>query len=245
MKTSRIAPFRTATREQWLADRQTLLRQEKEFNRQRDLLSARRRELPWVKIAQDYTFDSPSGRVSLAGLFGDKSQLIVYHFMLGPGWEEGCKGCSFVSDHFDGALPHLSARDIAFTAVSSAPLAEILAFKRRMGWHFNWVSAAGTSFNHDYHVSFTPEEMASEKVTYNFKSVEPRMEELPGLSVFARDASGAVYHTYSTYSRGLDLLVGAYNLIDLVPKGRDEDGLEQSMSWVRHHDRYEPAPAEA
>lgn len=230
---------------EWLNERKRFLAKEKDFDRQRDALSAERRSLPWEKVEKEYVFEGPNGKETLAQLFDSRSQLIVYHFMLGPGWEEGCKGCSFVSDHFDGALPHLSARDIAFTAVSSAPLAEILTFKRRMGWHFNWVSAAGTSFNHDYHVSFTPEEMASEKVTYNFKSVEPRMEELPGLSVFARDASGAVYHTYSTYSRGLDLLVGAYNLIDLVPKGRDEDGLEQGMSWVRHHDRYEPAPAEA
>lgn len=245
MKTSTTSAPRTATREQWLAARKELLAQEKTLDRQRDQLASRRRELPWVKVEEAYTFGSTAGRVSLADLFGDKSQLIVYHFMLGPGWEEGCRGCSFVSDHFDGALPHLSARDAAFTAVSSAPLPEILAFKKRMGWRFNWVSAAGTSFNHDYHVTFTPEEMASDKVIYNFQPIEPRMEELPGLSVFARDASGTVYHTYSTYSRGLDLLIGAYNLIDLVPKGRDEAGLEQSMSWVRHHDRYEPASAHA
>jgi predicted dithiol-disulfide oxidoreductase (DUF899 family) len=245
MKTSSTVPPRTATREQWLADRQALLRQEKEFNRLRDQLSARRRELPWVRIDQDYTFDSSAGRVSLAGLFDGKSQLIVYHFMLAPGWEEGCRGCSFVADHFDGAIPHLGARDIAFAAVSTAPLPEILAFRQRMGWRFKWVSSAGTRFNHDYHVTFTPAEMAAETVTYNYSQIKPRMEELPGLSVFARDAAGAVYHTYSTYSRGLDLLIGAYNLIDLVPKGRDEAGLEQSSSWVRHHDRYEPAGIEA
>ncbi len=221
----------------WLAARRELLREEKEFSKLRDRLAARRRKLPWVRVSEDYTFDSPQGRVSLAQLFGDRSQLVVYHYMLGPGWEEGCRGCSFVSDHFDGALPHLAARDVSFVAVSRAPLAEIRRFKRRMGWKFDWVSSHGTSFNHDFGVSFTDEEIKSGKIEYNFGVRKGGMDELPGLSVFARGPDGAVYRTYSTYSRGLDLLIGTYNLLDLVPKGRDEDS-EAPMKWVRLHDRY-------
>lgn len=242
MKTS-PAPS-VVSREQWLAARLELLRAEKDFNRQRDALAARRLTLPWVAIEQDYVFESTAGRVSLADLFDGRSQLLVYHFMLGPGWEEGCRGCSFVSDHFDGALPHLAARDIAFAAVSRAPLAEILPFKRRMGWRFPWVSSAGSSFNFDYHVSFTDAEMQSGQVNYNYQPKEVPMEEMPGLSAFARGEDGRLYHTYSTYSRGLDLLVGTYNLIDLAPRGRNEDP-EAPMSWVRHHDRYETVPAGA
>ena len=224
--------------EKWLAARREFLRQEKEFSRVRDHIAARRRELPWVKVDQAYTFDSPAGRVALADLFEGRSQLIVYHFMLAPGWEEGCRGCSYVSDHFDGALPHLGARDIAFAAVSSAPLDELLRFKERMGWQFNWVSSHGTSFNRDFRVSFTPAEVAAGKAEYNFGLNEIGGDEMPGLSVFARGADGTVYRTYSTYSRGLDQLIGTYNLLDLVPKGRDEDA-EAPMKWVRLHDRYD------
>ena len=225
----------------WLTARLALLRQEKAFDRARDQLSARRRTLPWVKVDQDYVFTTSTGKKSLAELFDGRSQLIVYHFMLGPDWEEGCRGCSYVSDHFDGAVAHLGARDVTLTAVSRAPLKKLLAFKKRMGWKFPWVSSDGTTFNYDYHVSFTPEEMASGKVQYNYGLREAGMDEMPGLSVFARDKAGNVYHTYSTYSRGLDLLIGTYNLLDLVPKGRDEAGLERSMQWVRHHDRYSTA----
>jgi len=229
--------------EQWLAARRELLREEKEFTRLRDRLAARRRELPWVKVEKPYVFESPAGRVSLADLFGSRSQLIVYHFMFGPGWEEGCKSCSYLSDHLAPAVVHLQARDVAFAAISHAPLAEFTPFKQRMGWTFNWVSSHGSDFNRDFHVSFTPEEIADgKKVDYNFGLTEVPIEELPGLSVFARDAAGAVYHTYSTYSRGLDLLIGTYNLLDLVPKGRNEDP-EATMSWVRHHDRYDHAAA--
>jgi len=224
--------------EKWLAARREFLREEKEFSRLRDRLAARRRELPWVKITTPYVFESTGGRVSLADLFDDRSQLIIYHFMLPPSWEEGCRGCSFVSDHFDGAIPHLHARDVAFTAVSSAPLDKILRFKERMGWKFNWVSSHGTTFNRDFRVSFTPEEVEAGKADYNFGRNEIMMEEMPGLSVFARDAAGEVCRTYSTYSRGLDLLINTYNLLDLVPKGRDEDP-EAPMKWVRHHDRYD------
>ena len=240
MKSHSFENPRIVSPEQWLAARREFLREEKQFSQLRDQLAARRRELPWAKVAAPYVFDTPLGRVPLAELFEGRRQLIVYHFMLAPGWEEGCRGCSFVSDHFDGAIAHLHARGIAFTAVSSAPLDEIERFKARMGWKFNWVSSAGTTFNRDFGVSFTPEEVEAHEGDYNFGRQWIGMEEMPGLSVFARDAAGEVYRTYSTYSRGLDVLIGAYNLIDLTPKGRDEEA-EYPMKWVRHHDRYEDA----
>ncbi len=243
MKSKPTTKPKTVTPAQWLAARRKLLRQEKEFTRLRDKLSANRRKLPRVRIEKPYVFESPRGRVKLADLFEGRSQLIVYHFMLGPGWEEGCKSCSFVSDHLAAAEVHLKAKDVTLAVISHAPLAEIMPFKRRMGWTFPWVSAHGSDFNQDFHVSFTPEEMADgKKVYYNFGLTEIPIEELPGLSVFARDAAGKVYHTYSTYSRGLDPLVGTYQLLDLTPKGRDEDP-EATMSWVRHHDRYAHATA--
>ena len=225
--------------EKWLAARREFLREEKEFSKLRDRLAARRRELPWTRVAAPYTFDSADGRVSLAELFGDHSQLIVYHFMLAPGWEEGCRGCSFVSDHFDGTLAHLAARDVSFTAVSLAPLAEIERFKARMGWRFPWVSSHGTPFNRDLGVSFTPAEMEAGKADYNFGLNDIMVDEMPGLSVFARGADDEIYRTYSTYSRGLDPLINTYNLLDLTPQGRHEDPAAP-MSWVRHHDRYGP-----
>ena len=229
--------------ENWLAARREFLREEKEFFRTRDRIAEKRRTLPWVKVDTDYVFESPTGRATLAELFEGRSQLIVYHFMLAPGWEEGCRGCSFVSDHFDGALAHVNARDIAFTAVSSAPLAEIERFKARMGWKFNWVSSHGTTFNRDFRVSFTLAEVEIGLADYNFGVNEIGADEMPGLSVFARGAGGEVYRTYSTYSRGLDLLINAYNLIDLTPKGRNEDP-EAPMKWVRLHDNYvQPANA--
>ena len=224
--------------EKWLAARREFLREEKEFSKLRDRLAAHRRELPWVKVEQPYVFESSQGRRSLAEMFEGRSQLIVYHFMLAAGWEDGCRGCSFVSDHFDGALPHVNARDVSFTAVSIAPLEEIERYKARMGWKFNWVSSHGTSFNRDFRVSFTAEEVEAGQADYNFGLNKIGMEEMPGLSVFARGADGAVYRTYSTYARGLDLLIGAYNLLDLVPQGRDEDS-EAPMKWVRLHDRYD------
>jgi predicted dithiol-disulfide oxidoreductase (DUF899 family) len=242
MKNNTIDNPTVVSPEKWLAARREFLREVKEFSKLRDRMAARRRELPWVKVEPPYSFESPSGRLSLAQLFDGRSQLIVYHFMLAPGWEEGCRGCSFVSDHFDGATAHLNARDVSFTAVSSATLAEIERFKGRMGWHFNWVSSHGTSFNRDLHVSFTPEEVEAGKADYNFGLNGIGMSEMPGLSVFARGPDGSVYRTYSTYSRGLDPLIGAYNLLDLVPKGRDED-TEAPMKWVRLHDQYEPVTA--
>ena len=229
---------RVVLQEEWLDARKAHLAHEKEFTRQRDQLSAERRQLPWGKVEKDYVFDGPSGKETLADLFGGRSQLIVYHFMLGPGWKEGCKSCSFLADHFDGSALHLAQRDVTLVAVSRAPLPEIEAFKERMGWKFKWVSAFGNDFNRDYHVSFAPDEMAKGKVYYNYDVQEFPSEEAPGASVFYKNAAGEIFHTYSAYARGLDILVGAYNFLDLAPKGRDEDGLPFTMDWVRHHDRY-------
>lgn len=244
MKTNSFKNPTVVSPEKWLAARRELLREEKEFTKSRDRLAARRRELPWVKVDKAYTFEAPGGRVSLADLFEGRSQLVVQHFMLGPGWEEGCKSCSFMMDHFNAAAVHLPARDVSFAAVSRAPLAEILPFKERMDWKVNWVSAHDTDFNFDYHVSFTPEEMAGGKVYYNYGPREFPFEEAPGVSVFARDAAGTIYHTYSTYGRGVEFIMGTYHILDLVPKGRDEEGLEYGMEWLRHHDRYDQ-PADA
>jgi predicted dithiol-disulfide oxidoreductase (DUF899 family) len=223
---------------EWLDARSEFLRKEKEFTRLRDELSRERRALPWEKVEKQYEFDSTRGKVTLADLFDGRSQLVVYHFMFGPGWEAGCPSCSYVADHFDGPAIHLANRDTTLAVVSRAPLAEIEVFKKRMGWKFQWVSSFGSDFNFDYHVSFTPEQKAAGKVYYNYAMGEFPSEEGPGASVFARDAAGEVFHTYSSYARGLDILLGAYNILDLVPKGRDEEGLAFSMSWVRHHDRY-------
>jgi predicted dithiol-disulfide oxidoreductase (DUF899 family) len=223
---------------EWLAARKELLRQEKEFTRQRDQLSELRRELPWVKVDKHYVFEGPSGKEALGDLFGSKSQLIIYHFMFGPSWEEGCPSCSFLADHFEGSLVHLANRDVSFVAVSRAPLPEIEAFKKRMGWHFKWVSSFGNDFNFDYNVSFTKDDIAQHKTYYNYQNQDFPREEAPGGSVFYKNAAGNLFHTYSTYGRGLDILLGAYNYLDMVPKGRGEDGLDFTMSWVRHHDRY-------
>lgn len=222
---------------EWLVARKDLLRREKEFNRQRDALSAARRDLPMVKVNKEYVFEGSNGKETLADLFEGRSQLIVYHFMFGPGWEEGCKSCSYLADHFDGANWHLPHRDVTLVVVSRAPLAEFAPYKKRLGWRFKWVSSYGSDFNFDYHVSFTPEEEKKNKVNYNYATEEFMSDELPGLSVFYKDESGDVFHTYSTYARGLDTLVGAYNFLDLVPKGRDEDP-DSTMSWVRRHDQY-------
>jgi predicted dithiol-disulfide oxidoreductase (DUF899 family) len=223
---------------EWLAARTELLAKEKQFTRERDALSAERRKLPWVKVEKDYVFDGPEGKVTLASLFGEHSQLVVYHFMFGPGWEEGCKSCSYLADHFDGPSLHLAHRDVTLLAVSRAPLPQIQAFQKRMGWRFPWVSSYENDFNHDYHVSFSKDEIAQGEVYYNYQNIPGPMEELPGLSVFYKDAEGAIFHTYSTYARGLDILVGTYNFLDFAPKGRDEDELKFSMAWVRHHDKY-------
>ncbi len=238
---------RVVSQGEWLVARKAHLAAEKAFTRARDDLSRQRRELPWVKVEKNYVFDAPSGRKTLADLFDGRSQLIVYHFMLGPGWEAGCPSCSFLADHFDGANIHLAQRDVTLAVVSRAPLAEIKTFKNRMGWRFPWVSSFGSDFNFDFHVSFTDAESAGGKVYYNYKVDEFPSQEAPGASVFFKDTDGAIYHTYSGYGRGLDMFVGAYHFLDIVPKGRDEDALPWSMAWVRHHDRYdeshEPASA--
>jgi predicted dithiol-disulfide oxidoreductase (DUF899 family) len=236
------ADQKVVSREQWLAARTALLTKEKALTRQRDALARERQELPWVRIDKDYTFDTPQGRKTLADLFNGRSQLAIYHFMLGPGWPEGCPSCSMAADGFDAVAIHLAQRDVCLTAVSRAPLAEIQTFKRRMGWHFPWASSHGTDFNRDFGVLFTAAERQAGH-TYNYGSMTdfPK-EDAPGLSVFARGADGAVYHTYSTYARGLDALLGVYTFLDLTPKGRDEARLPWPMAWVRHHDKYEPNP---
>jgi predicted dithiol-disulfide oxidoreductase (DUF899 family) len=224
---------------EWLAARKELLRKEKEFTRLREEISQRRREMPWEKVEKQYVFDGPRGKETLADLFGGRRQLIVYHFMFGPGWKEGCPSCSFLADGFDGAAVHLAHRDTTFLAISRAPLPEIEAFQKRMGWRFKWVSSFANDFNRDYHVTFSNEERASGKVYYNYEMTEFPADEGPGTSVFYKNEAGEVFHTYSSYARGLDAMVSTYNWLDIAPKGRDEDGLAFSMAWVRHHDRYE------
>jgi predicted dithiol-disulfide oxidoreductase (DUF899 family) len=223
---------------EWLAARKVLLAKEKEFTRQRDELSRLRRELPWEKVEKQYIFEGPNGKETLADLFDKRSQLIVYHFMLGPGWKEGCPSCSYLADHYDGATIHLANRDVTLAVISRATYPEIEAFKKRMGWRFKWVSSFGSDFNYDYQVSARKGENAGSKVLYNYELMEFPSEERPGASVFYKDAAGDIFHTYSTYARGLDILVGAYNFLDLAPKGRDEAGLAHTMAWVRHHDKY-------
>ncbi|HEY5895029.1 MAG TPA: DUF899 domain-containing protein [Chthoniobacterales bacterium] len=229
---------KVVSREEWIAARKELLKKEKESTRLRDQLSAERRKLPWVKVEKNYVFDAPGGKVALADLFAGRNQLVIQHFMFGPDWQEGCPSCSFMADHIGGALPHLAARDVTLVAVSRAPLAKIEAFKKRMGWQFKWVSSYGGDFNADFHVSFTEEEMARGKVNYNYTLQEFPSAEAPGLSVFYKDADGDVFHTYSTYGRGVEVLMGTYRILDMVPKGRDEDHLAFDMEWVRYHDRY-------
>jgi predicted dithiol-disulfide oxidoreductase (DUF899 family) len=233
------------SRERWLAERSKLLAREKELTRLHDRVAAERRALPWVRIDKDYVFDAPEGRRTLADLFAGRSQLLVQHFMFGPGWEQGCPSCSYMADHVDGMKVHLAHRDVSFVAVSRAPLAEIERFRRRMGWHFKWVSSHGSDFNRDFHVSFTPEERASGAVDYNYQMQPFPAEEAPGISVFRKGEGGEVFHTYSTYGRGVEVMMGTYQLLDLTPKGRDEQNAAHTMDWVRHHDRYEPQPAAA
>lgn len=224
---------------EWIEARQKHLAKEKEFTRLRDELSRQRRELPWEKVEKNYVFEGSRGKESLGDLFDGRSQLIVYHFMMGPGWSAGCPSCSYLADHYDGMTIHLAHRDVTLAVVSRAPYAEIEAFKKRMGWRFHWVSSFGNDFNYDYHVSFTPEERAKGKVNYNYTQMDFPSDEAPGASVFFKDAQHSIFHTYSAYARGLDILVGTYNFLDLAPKGRDEEGLAHSMAWVRHHDKYE------
>jgi predicted dithiol-disulfide oxidoreductase (DUF899 family) len=239
MGQSSITNHPVVSQERWIAERKKLLARERELTHLRDQIARERRALPWVRIDKVYTFDASVGTRTLADLFEGRHQLMVQHFMLGPGWEQGCPSCSFMADHTDGMNVHLAHRDVTFVAISRAPLAEVERFRRRMGWQFNWVSSFGSDFNHDFHVSFTPQE-AKGHVYYNYDTQPFECEELPGISVFYKDDAGDVFHTYSTYRRGVEAMMGTYNLLDLTPKGRDErDG---PMAWVRHHDRYEPAP---
>jgi predicted dithiol-disulfide oxidoreductase (DUF899 family) len=232
---------KVVSQSEWLTARKALLAKEKEFSHARDKLSEARRALPWVKVDKSYVFDGPNGKQSLADLFDGRGQLIVYHFMLGPGWKDGCPSCSFLADHFDGAAIHLAQRDVTLVVVSRAPLAEIEAYKKRMGWKFKWVSSYDNDFNHDFHVSFTKDELAN-GAEYNYSTGKIPSEELPGLSAFIKNEAGGVLHTYSSYARGLDILVGTYNFLDMAPKGRDEGALPWTMAWVRRHDEYESAP---
>jgi predicted dithiol-disulfide oxidoreductase (DUF899 family) len=241
MTTTTLERPRIATPADWLAARKALLKKEKELTHLRDALALERQALPWVRVEKKYVFDAPGEKKSLADLFDGRSQLAVYHFMFGPEWPQGCSSCSMVGDGIDGVLPHLLQRDVTFTAISRAPLPKLEAFKSRMGWRFPWASSSANTFNQDFRVSFTQEELASGKI-YNYGTVGFPSEEAPGLSIFAKDPSGNVYHTYSTFGRGLEELLGVYFFLDRVPKGRDEAGMKPNpMAWVRHHDKY-PAP---
>ncbi len=230
---------KVVSREAWLEARKQLLAKEKDFTRLRDQLNQARRDLPWERVDQDYVFEGPTGKVSLSDLFADKSQLIVYHFMFDPSDEEGCPHCSFWADNFNGIPMHLNQRDVRFVAVSRAPLGKLEAFKRRMGWNFTWVSSFDSDFNHDYHVSFTPEELARGEAFHNYAPANPGLADREGISVFYKDQNGNVFHTYSAYARGIDMVNGAYQFLDLVPKGRDEAGHDNPQYWVRHHDKYD------
>jgi predicted dithiol-disulfide oxidoreductase (DUF899 family) len=236
--TTNLATAKIVPSEEWTAARKELLAKEKEFTRLRDELSRKRRELPWERIEKQYVFDGPKGKETLADLFDGRSQLIVYHFMFGPGWKEGCPSCSYLADSFDGATVHLAARDTTFLVISRATLPEIEAFKKRMGWKFKWVSSFGSDFNPDFQVSLAKDEPQTGNVYYNYEMMEFPSEEMPGASVFYK-RDGQVFHTYSTYARGLDIMLPTYNWLDLTSKGRDEEGLAFSMAWVRHHDRYD------
>jgi predicted dithiol-disulfide oxidoreductase (DUF899 family) len=228
----------TTTRDKWLEARRDLIAAEKDLTRRSDEVARLRRQLPWVRVEKNYVFEGPDGPVTLADLFEGRTQLIVQQFMLAPGWEEGCKSCSFMADHTDGMTIHLAHRDVTMVAISRAPLAEIERFRQRMGWQFMWVSSYGSDFNYDFGVSFTPEQMAEGKIDYNFGEWPQLGEEWPGVSVFYKDDAGDVSHTYSTYGRGVEVMMGTYRLLDLTPKGRDEQP-GRNMAWVRHHDRYE------
>jgi predicted dithiol-disulfide oxidoreductase (DUF899 family) len=228
------------TRDEWTAARKELLNKEKELTRLTDQLNAERRNLPWVKVEKSYIFDTPEGRKTLAELFDGRSQLIVYHFMFGPEAKEGCVGCSFFADHVDGPNSHISHHDVAFVAISRASLSQLEAYKNRMGWHFKWVSSSGSDFNYDFHVSFKKDDLAKGKVYYNYEMTDASMEDLHGMSVFFKDESGAIFHTYSSYGRGDERGLGAYMFLDLTPNGRNETGPGFNLTdWVRRHDKYE------
>jgi len=232
-----MARHTVVSRKDWLAARKALLTKEKKFTRLRDQLSKERRQLPWVKVDKDYAFDGPQGTETLSELFDGRSQLIVYHFMFGPDWDAGCKHCSFWADNFDRIIVHLNHRDVTMVVASRAPYHKLESYKKRMGWNFKWVSSGNTDFNFDYHVSFTPEEEAKKKAFFNYKIQDPDSSDREGASVFFKDAKGNVFHTYSTYARGIDMVNAAYHYLDLVPKGRDESNL--GPSWLCRHDEYD------
>jgi predicted dithiol-disulfide oxidoreductase (DUF899 family) len=232
------------SQEEWIAARKQLLAKEKELTRHRDEVNAARRALPWVKIEKAYVFDTPDGKRTLAELFDGRSQLIVQHFMFGPDWQEGCTGCSFGADHIDGPMQHLVHHDVTYVAMSRAPLEKLLAYKKRMGWKFNWVSSAGSDFNYDFNVSFKRADLDKGRIFYNYEMIESQMDELPGSSVFYKDENGDIFHTYSSYGRGNEEVLGAYMLLDMTPKGRNENGPHRNlMDWVKRHDEYENAVA--
>jgi predicted dithiol-disulfide oxidoreductase (DUF899 family) len=232
-------PTQVVSKDAWLKARLELLKKEKAHSRARDELTRARQALPWLKVEKNYTFEAPDGQVTLGELFEGKCQLIVQHFMFDPAWEKGCKSCSFMADHMDRSVVHIAQRDTAYAAVSKAAVAKLERFKKRMGWTFNWVSSVNSGFNTDFHVSFTEEELKNSEAYYNFRehTTFPG-KEAPGVSVFARDDAGVVYHTYSVYGRGLETFMGAYDLLDIVPKGRDEAGLSYGMEWLRLKDEY-------
>ncbi|HXC35404.1 MAG TPA: thioredoxin family protein [Candidatus Acidoferrales bacterium] len=233
-----IKEHKVVSPSEWVKARKQLLAKEKKFSRLRDELNKQRRALPWVKIEKEYMFDGPHGKETLADLFGDANQLIVYHFMFGPGWGEGCEHCSFWADHFESVNYHIGQRDTTFVVASRAPLKEIMPFKRRMGWKFKWVSSNGSDFNFDLHVSFTPEQLKNGKAVYNYAPLDFEIDEREGVSAFYKERNGDVYHTYSSYARGIDLMNTTYNFLDLTAKGRDEDP-DANQNWVRYHDQYD------
>jgi predicted dithiol-disulfide oxidoreductase (DUF899 family) len=240
-----MQPHKIVPREEWIEARKTHLAHEKEYTRVRDRLSEERRALPWVKVDKTYVFDGPTGKATLSELFKTRNQLVVQHFMFAPDWNEGCKSCSFWADGFERMIPHLAARDTTLVAISRGPLSKLLAFKTRMGWTFDWVSSADNDFNYDYAVSFTQDDIKSGAKIYNFGTSGFGIEEAPGISVFYRNEAGDIFHTYSCFARGLDMMNAAYHYLDLTPLGRHEEGLPYPMDWVRLRDQYRPALAGA
>jgi len=240
LKTSTVTEdHKVVAHNEWIEARKQFLVKEKEFTKLRDHLNRQRRELPWERVEKNYVFDVSNGKETLADLFGNKNQLVVYHFMFGPDWEEGCPNCSFWADNFNGIVVHLRERDVTMLAISHAPLKKLQAFQKRMGWTFKWASSFGTDFNYDYQVSVRSEEMEKGKVYYNYCEIEPFSTECHGISAFYKDEKGSVFHTYSTYGRGLDMMNTAYHYLDLVAKGRDEEAFDFTLAWVRHHDKYQ------
>mgnify|MGYP000591115933 CR=1 FL=1 len=234
-----MTEIRVVSRDEWLVERKELLEQEKQFTRARDRLAQYRRDLPWVKLEKEYIFEGANGPQSLSDLFGSSSQLIIYHFMFGPDWDAGCVSCSFWADNFNGTVPHLNARDTSLAVVARAPMSKLTPFKQRLGWSFNFVSSEKNSFNEDFDVNFGPDHKPEDKITYNYRTTTFPVDEAAGISVFVKGEDGTLYHSYSTYSRGLDNLNGTYHFIDLTPKGRNEDNESGTMSWVRHNDNYD------